>query len=393
MESTKETRLYSAESSIPRLIRRAFAESLAVAMAVVVLAGCAVADERATPTIRSAELVDYGLYEHTAVGRERADDVTLGFNTVTTDKRLLVQTDRIPGRLGTNFGFRYKLLGHPPGETVPVTIRVVHPELRHPTSGRVFPYSEWTDGAWIGKINWHTGWIFEEKWEIQPGEWKIQLFFAGEKLLERSFEVFDPSVEEDQEAVVMSGPETLLIQGVVEEIYPSPQPLGLAEWVVRLKVEESLGDSFNGESFEFRVHSPAHSGLEEGKRYQVVATRTDEGYSVDETQWRTRPLILQDLLEIREALLAELEGRSDPVFDGIRHATQNSGCLVDSDGTGRIGLWIASLQENGSVDLLWRTVDSYLGFAATVSRSGDGWRVESLGTIKFIPLRDPPTEP
>jgi len=50
--------------------------------------------------------------------------------------------------------------------------------------------SEWTDNAWTTYLNYHTGFVFNEPWEIVTGEWTIQLLFKGHKLAEKSFSVF-----------------------------------------------------------------------------------------------------------------------------------------------------------------------------------------------------------
>ncbi|MFT3775046.1 MAG: hypothetical protein QM820_57595 [Minicystis sp.] len=56
-------------------------------------------------------------------------------------------------------------------------------------------------------------------------------------------------------------------------------------WIVTVKVEKVLSGSFSGESFSFRIHSPAKSGLSKGHSYTIEAKWVGDGYAVDELQW------------------------------------------------------------------------------------------------------------
>lgn len=60
------------------------------------------------------------------------------------------------------------------------------------------------------------------------------------------------------------------------------------KWVVTTRVDKVLAGHFAGSQFSFAIHSPAQSGLEVGKQYRIRATRTHEGYLVNQDQWRQR---------------------------------------------------------------------------------------------------------
>jgi hypothetical protein len=78
----------------------------------------------------------------------------------------------------------------------------------------------------------------------------------------------------------------LQYEGTVTAIDNAPLPQSRLNWVVRTRVDRVLSGTFTGVTFDFRVHSPALSGLEVGRRYVIRAKAVPDGYVVDEHQWR-----------------------------------------------------------------------------------------------------------
>ena len=139
----------------------------------------------------SAQIVDYGVYEVSRGASVENENVAAGL-VVSYGKQLIKKTDQVEAILGTNFGFRYVLSG--PDADVYVTIKVKHPTaLKGPESGKEFTSSKWGQSVpvGVGNVNWNTGWIFEEDWEIVPGEWVMQLYVGEAKLLEKTFFIKD----------------------------------------------------------------------------------------------------------------------------------------------------------------------------------------------------------
>ena len=64
----------------------------------------------------------------------------------------------------------------------------------------------------------------------------------------------------------------------------------LKPWIVRMEVQKVVSGDFSGGWFEFAVHSPSRSGLEEGHSYTIKAVWSGKGYEVDENQWRRRTM-------------------------------------------------------------------------------------------------------
>ena len=85
--------------------------------------------------------------------------------------------------------------------------------------------------------------------------------------------------------------EDLVFQGTVTSIKPSPIPYSLDNWIITMRVDRILKGRFDGKKFQFRIHSPAKSGLKVRAKRTVVAKRTADGYTVDQYQWMTPPVV------------------------------------------------------------------------------------------------------
>ena len=137
----------------------------------------------------SAKIVDYGIYSVSTEGKSTDESVAGGLVS-TTGKRLIEETTQLEAKIGTSFGFRYLLSG--PDYGADVQIKVIHPSpITDPNTGKVFSRSEW--GQWVptDSVNWNTGWLFENDWEIVEGKWSIQLYLDDTKLLEQEFQISD----------------------------------------------------------------------------------------------------------------------------------------------------------------------------------------------------------
>jgi hypothetical protein len=77
---------------------------------------------------------------------------------------------------------------------------------------------------------------------------------------------------------------TLVFEGTVVAIGTVKHPR--KPWVITVQVTKVVRGEFSGSTFEFLVHSPARSGLEKGRSYTIEAVWKDDGYAVDENQWR-----------------------------------------------------------------------------------------------------------
>ena len=154
-----------------------------------VTAGC-LADECEKPLAR---LVDEGVYESQGSLREHMAENTVTGVVREIDSKELVQPGRVvDAKLGRSFGFRYFLDCERGRDlSVPMTIRVQHPPLRKPGARKAETLSTWDNDAWgnHSRPNIHSGYRFDESWEMVPGRWTIQVVHRDRVLLERHFDV------------------------------------------------------------------------------------------------------------------------------------------------------------------------------------------------------------
>jgi len=130
-------------------------------------------------------ITDFGIYEP-----QGGKDVTLptGVPRYTVDDvQLVAETNTIPAKLGTKFGFRYRIVGNSWG--APVAIKVV---TLYPPAGAVSPKMGLIHSASLLKTA-HIGasnaiaYSADEPWEMVPGVWTIQLWVGSNKLAEQTF--------------------------------------------------------------------------------------------------------------------------------------------------------------------------------------------------------------
>ena len=77
----------------------------------------------------------------------------------------------------------------------------------------------------------------------------------------------------------------LVFEGMVTSIEISTIPMSTPNYVVTMRVDRVVKGQFKGKTFQFRIHSPALSGLEVDKKCTVEAKRTKDWYTVDQNQW------------------------------------------------------------------------------------------------------------
>lgn len=180
--------------------------------------------------IRSAEIIEYGLYEADRFGRIEGRDTSLGSLTVLNKEtvRLVEKTTRIPAGIGKKFGISYILRGVPQNAYVEVTIRVITPGLTRPPEpgpqlytaqgiklpDRRGPATARTTEQWQAHANLdkpaYDLFGFEHDWELVPGRWTFQVWHKDTLLAEQAFEVYPA------EAKGPTGNESLATKNVIE---------------------------------------------------------------------------------------------------------------------------------------------------------------------------------
>jgi hypothetical protein len=143
--------------------------------------------------IERIEVLEYGLYQRgDVVGELPPSPNGIGRSQVNGIKHLRT-TRRVPARLGTSFGFRFRVHGKPIGEVGDlVQVLILPPEgLKSEISGKTVTRDAFSTQHVIGGEDFMTM-SFDYRWELVPGIWTVQLWSGRRKLAEQSFEVYVP---------------------------------------------------------------------------------------------------------------------------------------------------------------------------------------------------------
>lgn len=99
-------------------------------------------------------------------------------------------TTLITARTGTVFGAEFAAVGAPQGARVPVKIvwRYPQPGLKNPNGAAARLVDEYMGVLEIGRTS-HFYWEIAQAWQIVPGVWTIEIWYADRKLASQNFTV------------------------------------------------------------------------------------------------------------------------------------------------------------------------------------------------------------
>jgi uncharacterized protein DUF3859 len=140
------------------------------------------------------DVYEYGIYASSprvAVGQSQQ-----GMTRYQAERIELKEATRtVVARIGTEFGFRYRVTGKPSGAPVLLTIvtRFPAPGVLAPTGS--VPFVEDVDTA-IAALNTPSfiTWPFERRSDLVPGIWTVEIWQGAKKLGEQKFNVILPPV-------------------------------------------------------------------------------------------------------------------------------------------------------------------------------------------------------
>jgi hypothetical protein len=144
------------------------------------------------------EFAEYGIY---TVDRDIQGRDALGINKASASNVRHAATIRtVPAQIGTNFGFRYKVIGEPYDAPVDLKEIVVFPPpgLRPSPTSKPLPQDEFTLQTRIGQTS-YASYTLEDSFELLPGTWVIEIWYGNRKLATQSFQVINPGAECDGE--------------------------------------------------------------------------------------------------------------------------------------------------------------------------------------------------
>ncbi len=139
-------------------------------------------------TVQRVDIMEVGLYTvHTDKSVE-APGTPSGVSRLVSDIELVKSTTTVPARLGSNFGFRYRIVGKGKSVTVKKVTHIPEPGVRNPETGNVNLTSVVLIDRPFGTTHF-TSYSFDHDWEIVPGTWTMELWVGDRKLASQSFEV------------------------------------------------------------------------------------------------------------------------------------------------------------------------------------------------------------
>jgi hypothetical protein len=146
----------------------------------------------AAPTAVTADIVDAGATANeTPTGNVSASDTSAGFvHSLSAGyvPRFLPGGTAITARVGTRFGISLIVKGAPEGTIVPLRTRVTHPPISNPGTGKTTTVDEWDSPMNVG-IPRYAGWAFDNRWEVVPGAWRIEILDGQRAIAGQDFTV------------------------------------------------------------------------------------------------------------------------------------------------------------------------------------------------------------
>jgi len=144
-------------------------------------------------TIDRVDITDAGLYETKIEKAEKAPGTTTETRNALARTELLRKTTRIDAKIGTHFGFRYKIVGQPNDGEANITFVTLPaaPGLKNPKTGKVSTREEYSAAVTFNETG-YAGYALGEDWEIVPGTWTFELWDGQRKLASQSFEIVKP---------------------------------------------------------------------------------------------------------------------------------------------------------------------------------------------------------
>jgi hypothetical protein len=148
-----------------------------------------------TPAVRvdRIDIVEKGLYR-VEVKKEIEDpNMLAGHRLVSSKAEHLKDTDTIPAVSGTQFGFRYVVIGERNGVKVPTRVVVNYPEggRQNPNNGKIAFKDEFPQTPTIGGPP--QFFFMNLKWGLVPGVWRIEVWCQDRKVGEQKFTLALPT--------------------------------------------------------------------------------------------------------------------------------------------------------------------------------------------------------
>jgi hypothetical protein len=118
-----------------------------------------------------------------------------------------IERQRVPGakhletartiiaQIGTQFGFRYRLVGTPSGAPLPIRIvaKFPAPGVMGKNNPKPVLQDDYYEFAVIGREDFLT-WTFEKRTDLVPGIWSFEIWSGNRKLADEKFNIVLPPI-------------------------------------------------------------------------------------------------------------------------------------------------------------------------------------------------------
>ena len=154
---------------------------------ILALASFAAAAAAQESTVRSAEIVNYGIYRVELTGQHIPMPSTGAGSIHPVSSAILVaKTNQIPAKVGTSFGLMFILNGTPADSEADVDVIVKHPSFKTPDGKTTAKLDKVT---WRYRMDEKVGYTytFDHDWEAVPGKWSIEIWWRGKMLTSKRF--------------------------------------------------------------------------------------------------------------------------------------------------------------------------------------------------------------
>jgi hypothetical protein len=140
-----------------------------------------------SPSVQSAEIVEYGIYRIKFTGEHiPLSSTSAGAIEPAAGVRLITATNHVPSAVGVTFGCLFVVKGEPIGAPVTLDIVVEHPPFQKAPGDKTSTQDKIPWPYVIGQKAGYT-YTFDNDWEAVPGNWLIQVWYHGRKLAEQKF--------------------------------------------------------------------------------------------------------------------------------------------------------------------------------------------------------------
>jgi hypothetical protein len=144
------------------------------------------------PQVDRINIIDFGIYTATYQKRKKEEKTASGTVAISTDFKLVTQTETVSARLGLRFGINYVVVGKQNGKAVTLdAITRFPPQGVVNVKGETFYQNEIKWDVTIGEPSFRT-YKFDHVWEMVPGTWVFEFYYQGRKLVEKRFTVVVP---------------------------------------------------------------------------------------------------------------------------------------------------------------------------------------------------------